>query len=339
MSCDLLAPDFPEFKNQIGSPRRTSKARDFILAIMPQYEFYSIPTNARCRSFSDLWHDCFMQLRAETRDSRLGPLFPAGKSAFWFGSIPTPVTLGDFSKLFLGVPPQKLPILRGIPTAAFVQNEAGFCYTTLAGSQSSPKPAAIPVRIQAATGFDAVDTMRFVQDCIRQSSDLWSRSCSEELAEYQTMVKGPLEALRRHHWGDPGPSVDVLTGIGLLNVLYNNSQHDSLIAPLEMVEHVNMNTVIRLAALICCGVGVNAFGWSLRHLAPVLVEFRGKLILTLVPYSVTNEQEDHEFVVTQANVYWSARIRYTLAVNKKRHNYTTCLFPPDIVFNTKRFRF
>ena len=60
----LLHP-FPEdrtFYHHKFSTRRTSKARDFILAIMPQYSFYTVPKDAKRMTFNELFKDCVHQL-------------------------------------------------------------------------------------------------------------------------------------------------------------------------------------------------------------------------------------------------------------------------------------
>ena len=47
----------------LTSTRHTSKPRDFILAIMPQYAFYRVPKDARKMTFSELFLECCRQLR------------------------------------------------------------------------------------------------------------------------------------------------------------------------------------------------------------------------------------------------------------------------------------
>ena len=49
--------------------------------------------------------------------------------------------------------------------------------------------------------------------------------------------------------------------------------------------HVNKDVMIRLTALISCGIGISAFEWSLNKLTPVFVDFRNFRFLALVPYS------------------------------------------------------
>jgi hypothetical protein len=44
--------------------QRTTKARDFILAITPQFSFYMIPKDAKDMTFSAIFCDCIRQLAA-----------------------------------------------------------------------------------------------------------------------------------------------------------------------------------------------------------------------------------------------------------------------------------
>ena len=55
-------PEVHTFYAHISSTRRTSKPRDFILATMPQYSFYQVPSNARDMSYRELFKDCVYQL-------------------------------------------------------------------------------------------------------------------------------------------------------------------------------------------------------------------------------------------------------------------------------------
>ena len=129
---------FPErhaFYQQIFSTRRTSKARDFILATMPQYSFYTVPKNAKEMTFAGLFNDCIYQLwttgfpmQPLVPRQRMLPLlelsapeyqfryeedpdveFPNGRSEILqrfplpeLTDLPEPACLGDLVKLFCG---------------------------------------------------------------------------------------------------------------------------------------------------------------------------------------------------------------------------------------------
>src|SRR5262249_51631188 len=55
-------PHNSELLMHFDSTRCTSKPRDFILAIMPQYKFYTVPKAAKQMDFGKLFVDCCAQL-------------------------------------------------------------------------------------------------------------------------------------------------------------------------------------------------------------------------------------------------------------------------------------
>ena len=58
----LEFPGYIEIALQRNSIRVTSKPRDFVLAIMPQYGFYAVPKDPRKMTFGQLFLDCYNQL-------------------------------------------------------------------------------------------------------------------------------------------------------------------------------------------------------------------------------------------------------------------------------------
>lgn len=91
------------------SVRRTGNPKDFTLAVMPQYDFYTVPVDAKQMIFRELFVDCFQQ--GARADWGLWPLLA------WLvldptdalpptDNIPEPVTLGDAVRLFLGACPK-----------------------------------------------------------------------------------------------------------------------------------------------------------------------------------------------------------------------------------------
>jgi hypothetical protein len=55
--------------------------------------------------------------------------------------------------------------------------------------------------------------------------------------------------------------------------------------------------IVRIAALISCGVGLNAFEWSKAHLCPVSIDFRDRTYLALVPLSDVGRGKSRFFLV------------------------------------------
>jgi hypothetical protein len=105
-----------ELRQYSNSRRKTTEARDFILAIMPQYGWYKKPEAVKSMSFGEIFFDCYNQaLREELSSSEEGsigtaftprltkgmvhPTLTAKESVEPTSDIPTPNTLGDFVKL------------------------------------------------------------------------------------------------------------------------------------------------------------------------------------------------------------------------------------------------
>src|SRR5579862_233714 len=115
----------PAIEDYIGtvqfSERRTSLARDFILAIMPQLEWYVVPKNTKQLTFSQLFQDCCLQ--AQQSNIISNPLIPIKKApirdllprALPASSVPVPTTLAEFFRLFVAPLTQAADIPRPQP--------------------------------------------------------------------------------------------------------------------------------------------------------------------------------------------------------------------------------
>lgn len=99
-----------------------------------------------------------------------------------------------------------------------------------------------------------------------------------------------------------------------------------------VIQSVGLEAVVRLAALISCGVGASAFEWSKRNLTPVLIRCRSQVYLGLAPVL----HDGYEFFLLEADRYRATQKaikRFSLlAWNSKvvPELYNVCLFPPDI---------
>ena len=118
----LQFPRLAETWAHFDSTRRTSEPRDFILAIMPQYEFYTVPRNAKQMTFGQLFFDCCRQLEAvRETDLHLAPLLTSqfnitSGTPLPTDNIPEPACLGDLMKLLNGPRPLlEVNPLRPIP--------------------------------------------------------------------------------------------------------------------------------------------------------------------------------------------------------------------------------
>lgn len=186
---------------------------------------------------------------------------------------------------------------------------------------------------------------------LHQSRHLWIISSEAELSEFVMFgdgLTGPdrwavaAASARRFHGQEPAVGWDVFIAI-MFVVIIADARPGQIRACMgeEQFDNVNMEIVVRLAALINCGIGVHAFEWSLKNMVPVLVDFHGKDFLALVPNSVMNAVADYDFVIVKAGKNWKGTDRYALfAVDRKLgpKRYRTCLFPPDIEFDRRHNR-
>ena len=89
------------------------------------------------------------------------------------------------------------------------------------------------------------------------------------------------------------------------------------------------DNIVRVAALITCGIGVNAFEWSEKILVPVIVSAAGKRVIALVPYSLSQSGGRYDYWLVGA-VF--PRERWTLVALDRMDQgvVTPCIFPWDV---------
>lgn len=295
-----------ELWSQLNSSRTTSKPRDFILATMPQYEWYKMPPNARTMSFGELFVDCFEQGRNAKRG--FAPLFSSGiidgaaTDEPVASEIPTPACLGDFVKLLRG--PNKHSILY-MPQIMYV----GVTITPVTLYN-------MPTQIDGA--------LKVIEQAMAQNQMTWHLTHVGEFFDYGTYpecYEGPVTTeednmemlaeefklfqlgteearseaessrLRRiagaHHdraelRQSRDPAFCAMNARPLLNALWAGAYEEDGELKTERVylirwlkqtapAHLYVEPLLRLTALISCGVGIGAFDWSARYLVPKLV--------------------------------------------------------------------
>lgn len=129
----------------INSTRRTGKARDFILAIFPQFQWYALPPSLRSLSFSFLFRHCMSQIQGlqaagedwqSIEDFQICSKLTEGilkgldvnpeESKVPSCDVPEPISLGDFCKLIHiedntivheGEPPESYSFLQPVHTS------------------------------------------------------------------------------------------------------------------------------------------------------------------------------------------------------------------------------
>lgn len=313
-------PQFPEdvhFGFCFSNARRTTKSRDFILAVMPQYSFYSIPKNAKDMTFQQLFIDCYQQLEGSLPFPWMAPLLwapfhgsplPPSPSQ----NVPEPVFLGDFIKLFFG-------------------------------PRISPNPTFHQVQVERVSNLSNSEVFEHVLQSVERSRSVWVGSTSGELAEMKREAPHILENLS--HSATIGgeanaqlvrsaPQYGAIIGLSIMMEVLKHGRHPQLLSPLEDItfQLANAEVVLRLAAHISCGLGVSAYEWSKNNLVPVFVTFEGKKIIGLAPDSTLSGEEKHAFFLVEAQRYWVKNDvkRFALVGVNATEQCTICLFPPDI---------
>ena len=319
------------------STRRTSKARDFILATMPQYNFYTVPNSAKQMTFGQLFVDCCNQLsRAQSPvEEALVPLLASGSLSFSkfltaTENVPEPTCLGDFVKLLGGTNPI-LP--RKMVT--FTDN---------------PEPADVyKVEAQELVYNDQVETIRLLKQCMDASKDLWRSATTGmdgELLQALT-VDGHLSQDQFASDRQQHPLISIMWSL-LLQILTATDPtpeniRETLMGWNEFAAYLSrpdsLQNLVQFTALISCGLGGSAFEWSKRNLLPLTVTFRNQRLLVLVPRSVA-ESTLFEFLICRATkglmlTSQESEERWTLVARNMKADPSVdvmCLFPPDIEF-------
>ena len=154
--------------------RRTSKPRDFILAIMPQQSWYIVPRRAKCMTFGELYLDCCHQ--AEKNNVNLVTLVTVGRATSSLldmiltplpptDNIPTPTCLGDLVKLFNG--------------PRLVAPSPSNC------APSTIEISAPEVEVQRINGkMKSLEIFQLLHQCISCSEILWGAALCGELYAY-----------------------------------------------------------------------------------------------------------------------------------------------------------
>lgn len=288
-------PNRSEFMSMLSSRRRTSKPRDFVLAVMPQYSFYKVPLDAKSMSFGEIFADCGRQLLEEGEATGLAPLFMgrdhAGPNRFSISTdIPIPILLADFVKLFFG--PIVDPTIRvhRVHLENISSKLTNFIdiLELLRGQTVHSKYTWTMSRtgelVELSRGHMGV-TSGVVPSRVFNNGLVESESGdSSAISEMESMRDGG--SLR-------GPSSGPREAgfLHLMSILPKN-ENEILGRLSDQFQHLDSSVLIRLAALINCGVGVSAFEWSKSRFIEVLVKFRGEQFLALAPKAVMDKHTD-----------------------------------------------
>ncbi|EEY21395.1 predicted protein [Verticillium alfalfae VaMs.102] len=316
-SSGKVSPAVPRARDlglHLVSTRQTSKGRDFILAIMPQYQFYKVPTTARKMTFSELFLDCCRQLRSH--DAGIAPFLMDSESPLdgdvgtLSCGVPEPVCLGDLAKLFNG------PVQRA-PERSVVE---------LLTLQPQPAPTSV------ATGARASERAELMHEIARlQAQEDREDSDSEdghdggvsETLQRRLVLEALLRTLGWIDWNQ-GSRANAEAMTDRSAIIFRLKD-----APWEMSA--------MLVAMVSCGMPLSAYEWAKEHLAVVHVNVFQRSFMALAPQKVM--KPDTMFFMRQVDDYAMGRDgampRFTLmAMDTDSDIYMNqCMFPPDLAMS------
>jgi hypothetical protein len=206
-------------------------------------------------AFPRLFKDCFIQAREANRavlPKITGGMVGENTNTLATSNIPVPKSLGDLVKLF------------GLATEGAPRDDSDVALGLDFG----------PVDIRTIQPDDMAEVLDILEKAIIFSRPAWGFALKGELS--------PLAA-----WADDNKfTTDIdrdscfenalqflhLMAIGIVNDGGARMDYDSFKRDLVRANPLNYaEPLLRLAALICCGIGISAYEWSMEVLEPVLV--------------------------------------------------------------------
>ena len=296
------------------TPRYTTNSRDFILAIMPQCYWYSVPSDAKDMTFGGLFLDMCLQVK-KANDPLFCPHVSSGTTRKFdiifeptpTESVPMPQTLTEFMNLLVGLH---------------------------LGVRLPPRPKQLPVypiEVRNALGaLDIVKAFDVIIFTMQESTPLWESSLvanSHQIGLLSVNSRNPSE------W-DINWHRDYFKILSLIFQLSNCTKISPASAMvLEIIKHhlcktltqIEVDELLRLTVLVSCGFGTDSSGWSKDHLTLILITFHGQKILGLV-YTLLINQYAHgkcEFFVVEID---GAMILGAKSAEPST-TYTKCFYP------------
>ncbi|KIW69172.1 hypothetical protein PV04_05065 [Phialophora macrospora] len=252
-----------EFVIQSNSIRATSKVRDLILCTMAQYDWYTPPRPEDVRKMDNepggalprLFKDCFLQAREADRavlPKITGGMVGENTNILATSNIPMPKSLGDLVKLFglvtEGAPRHDLDVAVGLDFG--------------------------PVEIRTIQPDNMAEVLDFLEKAIIFSSTVWDFALKGELSPLAAWAddKKFTTAIDADSCFENALQFLHLMAIGIVNNGGARMDYDSFKRDLVRANALNYaEPLLRLAALICCGIGISAYEWSIEVLEPVVV--------------------------------------------------------------------
>ena len=303
-----------DFAIHLNSLRVTSKPRDFVLAILPQYGWYRAPREVKRLTFGQLWIDCVQQ--AEQSGFRFFPIVTKGLTGTIVANaedsrspspdIPEPETLGDFIKLFGSHEDPLEPRGWGkfIADVDCSRARSGEMTETIRLIKESMMFSQSEWKLAhrgdlSINGMDPVEQSE-TQLRIGAIQDRMTYTSQMSIKEKESLLAAKSQVETQYYRQTQDPRFQELEAMKILNLMWTGlfeedipASHDWLNFAKSLVEDDPVgyqDTMLRLAALISCGFGTNAFAWSKAiNLFPVKTVLAGFNILILVSGSLFPE--------------------------------------------------
>jgi hypothetical protein len=191
-----------------------------------------------------------------------------------------------------------------------------------------PAPYLYPVRVKIPNRVKS-DVLQCIRNCARSSRMLWTAARLGELKESAAAVGIDVHEAHRV--------------VSALLIMSERKHGVRWVLRQDVFRSLDPLVFLRSAALVSCGLGLNAYEWSKHRLTPVLVEFRGKEFLALVANSALQNDDHYQFFLTEVQQnYFGSGVNRRFCLLARSRNIeadicVSCLFPPDFsVFGWER---
>ncbi|KAK5716508.1 hypothetical protein LTR15_009399 [Elasticomyces elasticus] len=257
-----------EFLLQNNSIRTTAKARDYVLSTLSQYDWYVAPSPQEVRQmgFTALYKDCYSQARAARY--AVIPRITSGMVGDTNGSletsnVPEPKCLGDFVKLF------------GLASAAGPSTEQDCALGLDYGN----------LELRPIDTNNVTSVFEILERSFEFSRETWELAFKGELVEHGFWPDD--KAFR----ADIESKVALANATKILNLTLTGflcggpPQHDAMSFRRDLVKAKLSNyasILLRLGALVSCGIGISAFKWSESVMTPVLAVMESQVVLAMI---------------------------------------------------------
>ena len=299
------------------TPRRTTKARDFILAIMPQCYWYTVPSEAKRMTFGRLFFDMCVQAK-KAGDEHFSPLItnrtPLMVDIIFDPTptedVPTPQTLFEFMSLLVGLQ---------------------------SGIRLLPLPvhlAVYSVEIRnALEDLNLPNAFDVIASTMRLSSPLWqSTLVANDTEDGLLAIRGRNPAEWDINWHrDYFKILSLFFQLGLTAAnMISAGSRNCIEAVRRHLERTfireDLHCLLRLASSVSCGFGIDTSNWSIQKLTPILITFRGSTVLALAYKTLVNQRSLGQCKFSLLDIEGA---KILVAKEERTSGYIKCFYPSN----------